>query len=105
MATALLGGHAMAQDDPGPVTMMCLLASAANTPDICDCATAEFRAGMSEEDFDLYALVGQHFIENQMNGMGTADAWMAAIDTAETDLARTNPIGKAHREAIASCSG
>jgi hypothetical protein len=82
----------------------------------CECATEKFRA--SNEDADTYAAIAARFLADTENGRSIADRWQDAVDVVLADysskttgLERTtdrlklsNALGRAHREAIKSCS-
>jgi hypothetical protein len=97
------------------ITALCV--SYGDDQALCECATEDFRA--SNEDADTYAAIAARFLADTEEGKSIADRWQDAVDVVLADYSRkstglerttdqlklSNSLGRAHREAIKSCSG
>lgn len=92
---------AQAQDAADAVTGMCL--DAGKTPDICECASTTLYDEIGDDAYVIYERVGSAYLADMAQGTDRADAWMAAIEAENLELATSNTYGKAHRDAMNGC--
>ena len=99
-ATGLFVCAAQAQSDA--VVAMCM--DAGDPPAVCDCAAKALKDEIGAEDYATYEKVGAIYLDEITSGRGRADAWTAAIGQVGVSLSATNPMGKAHRNAMKACA-
>jgi hypothetical protein len=81
-------------------------------PEVCDCASAALLGQIGADDFALYDAIGADYLDRMADGAERADAWTAASEVVAADaglsprelMDRTNDIGRAHRDAINTCT-
>jgi hypothetical protein len=80
---------------------------------VCACASEALRTKIGDEDYAIYATIGEDYLARLEAGESRVDAWMEASRTeaanrgisAVTLMGRTNEIGNTHRAAIKECGG
>jgi len=81
---------------------MCL--DSGDPPAVCDCAAKALKDEIGAEDYGTYEKVGSIYLREMADGRGRADAWTAAIEQVGVPVSQTNPMGKAHRNAMKACA-
>lgn len=82
-------------------------------PEQCDCVTDGLGRALSSADHALYSAVARRYLERRGEGMATADAWDAAVQSEAMArnvgyvqlVARTDEIARRHREISEGCAG
>ena len=90
---------------------MCLI-MAGTTEEQCTCATEALASEIGAEEAALYDATSTRYRANMSAGQSRGDAWDAALNETASEngfsasdlLRRMNEAGKAHRNAIKSCS-